>query len=1748
MTKKKNLFFLSLFIFVFSFIFFHHSLLCFGAKALLRSHLPKGIKVDLSCENTKWTVGGIVFYNVEIAGNTKEKQGDFIGKLDELQIGWALKKDGLHFNVHLQRPKIELFGKTSFQPQGESLYPLLHRLLFKTPLTIEEGEFSLKESPLVKSFFALEKEEGGLEERKFSFALQRGHEKFSPIVGKFAKNKEKGSLIFHWIFSEVEVAPLFQMICSIAPFGNPDWQIEKGRISGDLSFTLFPKDQIKDLLYHLNLFDFSLFHHKYQALLTLHHLKWEESLRSNYEKKGLGYHPFFTLIWPYFIGEGEFSGAQIKFLKEDQKEILATVDLWGETRFSTITEPMLLLKGMFHLGDHHYPLALIGEGVIKGDRSFKVAFDLNLSDEGGKQTNAYVAWTSQEGKKTLLRGDLTNFNLDQARFLKSLLIIPFPQLQCLEIEGGNFDASLLAWVDGKKLSHCEVSRFIGRDTTFSFPSKGISCDATQIEARGEFDFTLKDFFDGNCWEVKISSKLCSLSPEVKIEQLEAELSMHDEYIKPSWIKGKIARVEGKAFLEGFYHNLNINVEFPIDLKTIQSTFFPGFGGKKKLSDHFIEDSAERTFTFSKDCNTSSATSSSLGRGIATAASFPSVGAEVPSSSQNVKSLPAQSLTMKWMGTLRLFEEKSCLEGSLHLVKEEGEKDAILFGVLLDPKELLHLHSFPSLSSLQVSLSEGWFSAKRLSHHTFNLLLASWEEGCKGEGKIDLEGTFDREKIAFSLNPSDLIFHSPSLTLTFPKGGNAKELTSFFVYDFQKEIWKGNLPIRDAIFEDHSFGLHFQPFSSDLDIEGNLFTFRAIETISQGVSFQGNASLDYREGEKGILDIFLSKIEGSCFSAQKFLQNFSLFSKLDLPLQGVVKSRSEGMHLRAELGKEDKLLDWEVSLAVSEGKVKPLSHLTIKNITCEIDYSQKKQWLQFSNLQGELTLGVKGKEVSYEINTPYFFLDVEKKRWSYDLKVEAHTHDILRLLGEAEGRETGLRFLLNQKESHLFGTKIDHFDFSLDPEWSLASLGIQASISCLDLYQDLNLLNMIGVFPFPSSWLEEVQGPKFEGELAFSVSYHKKEERLSFEGRSKELLFGRFRVNDLLVRGDKEKEHFHLHEFRADKFLLRSYMSKEEEKWNIPSFTLELENSKLSAKRGFFENQKLSFVLDKVHVDFLQLSQYFPSLHEKALSYLSGILTANGKVQIDFSEGWKNWTLLSHLNMQCQDFGKSKLQVVVEKPIFATFQPQTGFSLGEVTVHFSHKSSPQLWAKSEFKKLSYSLEEEKWEGKEVQFIIPPEMIHFLTQTGFFPFLKYEEGKISCLGTSFDWENQIEGEFDFQIGKELEMRGGLKEGYYWIKDKSWPLRGAEFLYKDKKLHFAFSTSYEENPLYIEANLSFSPPYSSQLLFREKKEEMRAPSLVISSNWNEREGLYLQSVEGSFYGLDLSFHHNAKGSSLEHTLLSGQGKIDLPTISKFLPKKLQEAVQSLGMGKGYELSGDLILSKKILEESKFSGYLRGKHFELMGSEMATLLSNISIDSKAVELSDFKISDEAGIFIAPRLSFQKKGKEKWHLAIPQLSIQDFRPSLLKKTGKFRGRIKPLTIRELEFNRISGELGDVKSFTGEGELTFINTFKRDYNLLDIPLEIVGRLGLDLGLLVPIRGKVAYKIEEGRVYLTDLSDSYSEGKRSKFYLSPHRHSFIDFDGNINVNVKMKQYVLLKITEPFTLSIIGTLDQPKYSLK
>lgn len=1090
--------------------------------------------------------------------------------------------------------------------------------------------------------------------------------------------------------------------------------------------------------------------------------------------------------------------------------------------------------------------------------------------------------------------------------------------------------------------------------------------------------------------------------------------------------------------------------------------------------------------------------------------------------------------------LKTVESRLGVDGTLAFIRGTGKDDAIEFGWSWDINRLKN-------REFQEAIELGWFKGERISDRTLNLPLVFWDKDFRAEGLIGLEGTFNAHAIEFTIDPTHIKYRSNDIDLDPQIKGDEKAPSCTFFYDYNEGFWRGKIPLKGVRLKEHAFGIEFDSFTSEVDLEGTEFLFQNVDAIANDVRFQAEVAVDFSLEDRSELTINTYAIEGDAKSALSFLNHFEMFKGVELPLEGKLISGSGDMHLHAYIGKVEELLEWKIALHFKEGSFPFSPTFGFENLAGDLYYSADEKRFIIEKVAGTLMLTARNIGRSYELNVPLLELDAEKGMLVYDCRLEAPTHEICRLVGTGsqQGEEFALAF--DRDRTRLYGALIDVKTLTFR-EGSLSRAEIETHLSALDLVHHLDFLSSAGIVPVKPETLDEMRGPNVQGELSLKLNYDLFQETFLFNAYSKHLSMGPIDLDHLAIRGNRKGDHFNLERFEMGALSILAEMKREGTKWEIPSLEVIWKKSFLKGGAGSFDEEGKYFTLpiDGLRVELSEVKTLFP--HSKFdWDYLCGSLFANGDIIFDFSKGFRRLSFDSHIKLIGEEFGRGKLRLESSEILNISYDPHTGLSMGNANFNFLHPRSNQLWAKCHFNTLKYF--KEILSADHVRLVVPPEMLSFLGQTRSLPQMGYEEERLILFGHPLKWDNQIEATFDFSLGEKKEAKGSLKEGYYWIGDKAWYLNDFSFDFEDSKLRLNMNTNYDEIPFDVSAKLSFFDRFRSQFEIKElTKEGEKHPPLVIATDWNKNEGFFIQTIEGGVCGLDFSFHHNPKNSFLDKMALAGQLKINVPRFASLLPENLQETIQEFEIGKGYELSGDLILSKAAIEESQFSGYLKGKNFQLMGSVMETLLSEIHINPKHIELNHFNLSDVSGIFSMDRIQITQMDGDRWELNVPELAITDFRPSLLKKIGKYPTRIKPLTIRHLYCYNIHGTLGEMKSFTGKGDLNFINTFKRDYHILDIPFEILGRLGLDMGLLVPVRGDLEFVMVDGRVYLTNLKGSYSEGKRSQFFLSPIEHSYLDFEGNLNINIKMKQYVLLKVTEPFTLYIGGTFENPKYGLR
>ena len=179
-------------------------------------------------------------------------------------------------------------------------------------------------------------------------------------------------------------------------------------------------------------------------------------------------------------------------------------------------------------------------------------------------------------------------------------------------------------------------------------------------------------------------------------------------------------------------------------------------------------------------------------------------------------------------------------------------------------------------------------------------------------------------------------------------------------------------------------------------------------------------------------------------------------------------------------------------------------------------------------------------------------------------------------------------------------------------------------------------------------------------------------------------------------------------------------------------------------------------------------------------------------------------------------------------------------------------------------------------------------------------------------------------------------------------------------------------------------------------------------LAIDWEYTDALFIQSVEGSFGGIEAVFHAESPN------MLVGSAHVDFTTLSLLLPPDVAQVFDEIKMGKGYELKGRLKLEKN---KPHFRGILSGKGIELFSFQFRTLLAQVDLGPELIRIFDVKISDSAGIMKIDEIVLEGKENKPWTISIPTLTILEMRPSLLQRPGGTVGPIDPLVVRELKIS-----------------------------------------------------------------------------------------------------------------------------------
>ena len=781
-------------------------------------------------------------------------------------------------------------------------------------------------------------------------------------------------------------------------------------------------------------------------------------------------------------------------------------------------------------------------------------------------------------------------------------------------------------------------------------------------------------------------------------------------------------------------------------------------------------------------------------------------------------------------------------------------------------------------------------------------------------------------------------------------------------------------------------------------------------------------------------------------------------------------------------------------------------------TAQIVADSSDGLIECSHLQGTLAIGqaqlqLKGVE-----------LRRLEDRWVFDLRAQHRFWDLIRLKGTVEKKEDSFDVIFDREKSHYLNIPVDVHACKLAMNGSIQSLKLSTSFSWDHL---LTASILQEVHPSIRSLLRApIHGSgRLEIDLAqdHPSSIQLLGEEIKWKGKD----------SSFSLLAHQQSTGWTIDRFQVGPYIASFQIASEEKRFKLSNGSIQWCDGNFAALSGFLSLSKCELNIDSLHSDLHQIIASFIS------PTLEGIVDGKGYLSMDWNDA-----LVPEIDLDLKVSGiKSGCFCIDnEGPIQIHFSKKDGLYLRGLNIQV-HKPDVDCCVHSQIDWMQFDFERRHWVLHHCQLNLPAGSLSLFAQK------MIDRHSLRFLMQALDSTHNLELIADIDCAYDFStFVCSMKEGFIPFLGAVCHIQNLNLEMKNDGMTASMSAVHQEHSLNINVVAALEPVVSGRVFLQDEEIKQERP-LTIDWMIDSKGGVTLQSIEGICGGIEASFHAQQEGS------LIGSARFQFGSATEILPLKLGKILKQLRLGKGYELKGSLFYDPLLLSNLSFKGLLSGKQCELLGYQVRTLLSQIEANSSEVRLFEIKASDAAGILKIDEIKVAKSDGI-WQLSIPQLQLYEFRPSLLQKEGCEVGVVGPLVIREMKVHDVKGKIEDPFSWSAQGELNFINSFKREHSVFDLPSDLFGRIiGLDQELLIPVTGRLKFQLRENRICLTDLEDAYSEGKRSKFFLVKEGLSpTVDLDGNLHIFITMKQYVLFKLTENFLLTIDGTIQTPSFHLQ
>lgn len=1086
----------------------------------------------------------------------------------------------------------------------------------------------------------------------------------------------------------------------------------------------------------------------------------------------------------------------------------------------------------------------------------------------------------------------------------------------------------------------------------------------------------------------------------------------------------------------------------------------------------------------------------------------------------------------------------------------------------------------ALENSGFTLKDGWFTTEKLPLNKYLSPLLFKNNQMELEGIGDFVGYFDEHKLVVNYDAKDLILKNSDFAIEIKSlseegDSSINALTANFTFDFDKKTSLNTFPIRNATYFEKNTGLLFTEIQSKLVMRDAVAHFENLTTFCNGLYFAGNAKVDWSMPGEGVFEVDLraQEMHGKISQLQHLLSHINknlIFLKI--PVEGNVALNREGGNLHFAFRKEGYDLESHIQGAMTDGTIsEPNADLSLQELSMNFEYHHQGNQLTFSDIQGTLLVGKPHHVEEYVVTGDKVrFIDYARHEVEFDIWIGEKTRDILRLAGKtrSENDENGhpyINFLFNRNLSHFGDVHPSTFRLAFKNWSQLELFQLTFTFELEKLLADLQRFSRTGLFFLSRGMLKAFNDIEMaQGVFDVDVNYDSSRSTLNFRIDGTDIGLGGHGFKKFQLTGKKKGELWSVDQMQFDNISLAFDVLKESSLWNINFLGARLGDSLLIGMEGQYvdEEAQLDARINLLEADLGHLSDWgwlFPSL---ASQPVSGQLRVSGTVHAAFDK-----TLPHGMRLNIQMDGSFNHPQVKDvffediKNLSLSYNASQGLKISNVRTSIQ---SPYINAKAGFflQDATYNIGNKEWRIDGLHFDIPAENLGVLAQHLHNHFPDKITPSIAETVSSLKTTGSLQGSLHLSmLEPHSTMRLHLNDGLYHFMDAEHDLRGFVLDYDPYALKAFTEYRYKQQRFRIDAHSAVEGFDAGEMTLSCLAEDGRQTSsnpLKIYWSIHPQTGYYIQKMTGEFSGLTCDLTQDMSQPLTADTIkLVGRVGINMWQASGLLDNQIAASIANFELGTGYFLNGQWNIlkapAKPLSESILFQGELYGRDFEFFGYRFYQMSAQLSYSPEAAYIRNLSVSDNCGNMQIEQIDFYNHGNGVWQANIPSITANEFRPCLLTSLKTTPRRVpKSLVIRSVKLKDVNGILGEKNSFTGSGQLSFANPPKKNLQptIFAIPAELLTRIGLDLAVLTPVRGTVLFDIREGKAVLNRFKDMYSKGRLSKFYL-PHNGnlSYVDFDGNLNVQVRMKQYNLIfKLAELFTVTVQGTLTKPTYTLQ